>query len=430
VSALATEPARPRPQARPRLLAPPGADPALDSHLARYGPLPALRGRGAELLSAVEASGLRGRGGAGFPTYLKLRSVAAGRAPIVVANGVEGEPASHKDAVLMRVNPHLVIDGAVVAAEITGASQAVIAVGRDAPAAHAAMAAAIDERVRTGGSGPIELVSLPARFVAGEESALVQWLNGGPAKPAFTPPRPFARGVRGRPTLVQNVETLANIALIARHGAGWFRELGSDEEPGSLLVTLSGGVARHGIIELASGTTLRAALDSFGGFREPAQAFLIGGYFGTWVPVARALDARLSETGLRPLGASLGARAIAALPAAGCGLRETARIVEYLAGESAGQCGPCVFGLRAIADALSSLAACDAGAASAVTRLGRLAPQIAGRGACAHPNGATRLVESALTVFADEVAHHVAGVCSARSHEPLLPIPQTLAEWR
>jgi NADH:ubiquinone oxidoreductase subunit F (NADH-binding) len=430
VSVLATERQRPRVEARPRLLAPPGADASLDSHHARYGHLPALRGEGAALLAAIEASGLRGRGGAGFPTHVKLRSVAAGRAPIVVANGVEGEPASHKDAVLMRVNPHLVIDGAVAAAEITGARQVVIAVGRDAPAAHAAMAAAIDERDRTRDRRQIELVSPPARFVTGEESALVQWLNGGPAKPAFTPPRPFERGVRGRPTLVQNVETLANIALVARHGAGWFRELGSDEEPGSLLVTLSGDVARPGITELASGTTLRAALDARGSLPQPAQAFLIGGYFGTWVPVAAALPAPLSEAGLRPLGASLGARSIAALPASGCGLRETARIAEYLAGESAGQCGPCVFGLRAIADALGSLAACDAGAASAVKRLRRLAPQIAGRGACAHPDGATRLVESALTVFADEVAHHLAGVCSARSHEHLLPIPQAAAGWR
>ena len=157
---------------------------------------------------------------------------------------------------------------------------------------------------------------------------------------------------------------------------------------------------------------------------------LLGGYFGTWVPAAEALDAPLSEEGLRPLGASLGARAIAVLPQPSCGLRETARIVDYLARESAGQCGPCVFGLRAIADALHSLAICDAGASAAVARLARLTPQVTDRGACAHPNGATRLVESALTVFADEVAHHSPGVCSARSHEPLLPIPPATGEWR
>ena len=430
MSALATAPARALAQTRLRLLTPAGADPSLDAHLERYGPLPPMRRQASALLAEVEASGLRGRGGAGFPTHTKLRAVAARRGPIVVANGVEGEPASHKDALLMQVNPHLVLDGAVIAAAVTGARRIIVAVGRNAPAAHAALAAAIDERARAGAAGQFELVSAPDRFVAGEESALVQWLNGGPAKPAFTPPRPFERGVRGRPTLVQNVETLANIALIARYGSGWFRELGSAAEPGSLLVTLSGAVARHGITELPSGTTLGAVVDAYGGLSEPAQAVLIGGYFGTWVPLADALAAPLSDAGLRPLGASLGARAIAVLPQARCGLRESARIVDYLARESAGQCGPCVFGLRAMADALGSLAACDAGAPAAVARLGRLAPQVVDRGACAHPNGATRLIESALAVFADEVAHHRAGVCTALAHEPLLPIPAITEEWR
>src|SRR6185312_12009923 len=131
------------------------------------------------------------------------------------------------------------------------------------------------------------------------------------------------------------------------------------------------------------------------GLREPAQALLVGGYFGTWVPASAALGATLSEAGLRPFGAAPGARSISLLPRTRCGLAETARIAAYLAGESAGQCGPCVFGLRAIADALGSIAACDDGAASALTRLRRLTPQVAGRGACAHPTGATRLVESA-----------------------------------
>jgi NADH:ubiquinone oxidoreductase subunit F (NADH-binding) len=430
VSALAVEPTRPRAHAGSRLLPPAGAPVTLAAHVERYGRLPALRGESAALLAAVEASGLRGRGGAGFPTHRKLRAVAAGRDPVVVANGVEGEPASHKDAVLLRSNPQLVLDGAVVAAAGVGAKQIVIAVGRDAASARASMQAAIEERARAGGRERFELVDVPERFVAGEESALVNWLNGGPAKPAFVPPRPFERGVRGRPTLVQNVETLANLALIARSGPAWFRELGSDDEPGSMLVTLGGAVGRPGIAELDSGTTLRAALELCDGFGEPAQALLIGGYFGTWVPAASALDAPLSGAGLRPLGASLGARSIAVLPRTRCGLAESARIAAYLATESAGQCGPCVFGLRAIAAALASIAAADQDAAHSLERLRRLTPQVTGRGACAHPNGATRLVESALTVFADEVRHHLAGACSAHSREPLMPIPQPGADWR
>jgi hypothetical protein len=219
VSATTVERERPRARAESRLLPPSGAPVALAAHLERHGRLPALRGESAALLAAVERSGLRGRGGAGFPTHRKLRAVAAGRAPVVVANGVEGEPASHKDALLMRANPQLVLDGAITAAAAVGAKQIVIAVGRGAASARASMAAAIDERARAGGREQFELVAVPERFVAGEESALVNWLNGGPAKPTFVPPRPFERGVRGRPTLVQNVETLANLALIARAGA-------------------------------------------------------------------------------------------------------------------------------------------------------------------------------------------------------------------
>jgi NADH:ubiquinone oxidoreductase subunit F (NADH-binding) len=420
----------PRTDPRQRLLPPAGASPALAVHLERYGRMPSLRGESAALIAAVEASGLRGRGGAGFPTHRKLRAVAGTRDPVVVANGVEGEPASYKDALLMRINPQLVLDGAAATAAVVGAKQIIIAVGRGAAGAHASIAAAIDERTRAGGRERFELVAVPERFVAGEESALVNWLNGGPAKPTFVPPRPFERGVRGRPTLVQNVETLAGIALIARYGADWFRELGSDREPGSMLATFGGAVRRPGITELESGTTLRAALERCDGFSEPAQALLIGGYFGTWVPAGAALDAPLSDTGLRPLGASLGARSVAALPRTRCGVAETARIAAYLAGESAGQCGPCVFGLEAIAQALGSIASCDRDAADALRRLRRLTPQVTGRGACAHPNGATRLVESALSVFADEIRHHVAGACSARSLQPLMPIPPPTGEWR
>ena len=421
---------RSRVSALPRLLRPAGEPTSLSAHVAQYGGLPRLRGEAEALIADVEASGLRGRGGAGFPTHLKLRAVRAGRSPIVVANGVEGEPPSHKDKLLMRTNPHLVLDGAVAAAAAVGARQIVIAVGRNAASARDSLAGAIAERARAGSREQFELVTIPDRFVAGEETALVQWLNGGPAKPAFVPPRPYEKGVRGRPTLVQNVETLANIALIARHGPGWFRELGSDDEPGSMLVTLGGAVGRPGITELESGSSLRDALERCDGFDESPQALLIGGYFGTWVPAARALDAPLSDAGLRPFGAALGARSLAVLPQQRCGVAETARIADYLARESAGQCGPCVFGLRAIADALTAIATCDSGAAAALKRVRRVAQQVTGRGACAHPNGATRLVESALAVFADEVGHHLSGYCSARSSESVLPVPHGPVEWR
>jgi NADH:ubiquinone oxidoreductase subunit F (NADH-binding) len=379
-------------------------------HRERYGPL-RLDGRG--LVAEVERSGLTGRGGAAFPTAVKLAAVAKGRKPVVVANGTEGEPASGKDAVLMAFNPHLVIDGVLTALAAVGGSEAYLAVSERSHRARAALEGALAERRRE--AEQIRVVETPARFVAGEESALVNLVSGGDAKPTFRPPRPFERGVGGRPTLVQNVETLANLALIARFGADWFRTAGTHSEPGTVLVTASGCLARPGVIEVEPGTPLRALAERCGGLTAEPQAVLVGGYFGTWLG-ADALDLPLLGS-----SAPLGARAIVVLPREACGLGETARVARYLAGESAGQCGPCVFGLPAVADALESIAAARRGAAGALDRQPRLAAQIARRGACAHPDGALRFVESALRVFDREIQLHLSGRCSATHREPVLP---------
>ena len=264
-------------------------------HEERYGPLPELAGHSRSLLAAIEQSGLRGRGGAGFPTAVKLRAVASRRSPIVVANGTEGEPASAKDKVLLRHNPHLVIDGVLAAMAAVGARTAIIAVSLEAYASRASLEAALNERPRA--AKAIRVAAVPERFVAGEESALVHWLNGGDAKPTLTPPRPFERGVRGRPTLVQNVETLANIGLITRYGSDWFNDAGTDEEPGTVLVTIGGAVHRPGVIEVELGTPLRRLIELAGGLTAQPQALLVGGYFGTWIPAAGNLDTPLSESG-------------------------------------------------------------------------------------------------------------------------------------
>jgi len=404
--------------ALPRLLPASGGSHA--AHVDRYGPLPPFR-RPAELLAAVERAGLTGRGGAGFPAAAKLRVVSAGRSPIVVANGVEGEPASVKDKALMRQNPHLVLDGAVSAAAVVGADEVIVAVSRGDRSSSASLRTALAERAPE--AAKIRLVAAPARFVAGEESALVHLLNGGPAKPTFVPPRPFERGVGGRPTLVQNVETLANLGLIARYGPDWFRALGTPDEAGPVLVTIRGAVRAPRVIEAAAGPPLRELVDRCGGCAAPPRALLVGGYFGTWLPARGGLDLPLSEAALRPLGASPGARTIVVLPEGACGIAETARVARYIAAESAGQCGPCLFGLDAIAQALETVAAAGPRAADAFARLGLLEGQIPGRGACRHPDGAVRLVASALRTFADELEAHLGGRRSAAAHEPVLPIP-------
>jgi NADH:ubiquinone oxidoreductase subunit F (NADH-binding) len=415
----------PSPTELPRVLAAVRSDGrpvSLRAHLERRGGLSLRprRGADAELIDLAEASGLQGRGGGAFPVGRKMRAVVAGRrTPVVVVNGAEGEPISSKDEVLLAYDPHLVLDGAAVAAAAVGARTAIVVVGDGSTHALAAVQTAIEEREqRRIDKVAFRLVGAPDRFVSGEETALVNLLNGGPATPTFTPPRPYEQGVRGAPTLVQNVETLAHLALIARHGPEWFRAVGTRDEPGSALVTLSGPVRRPGVYEIPLGLPFGELLEWAGGTLVPASAYLVGGYFGTWIDARQASSLRLLDADLRTAGASLGARAIFVLPETACGVVETARVARYLADESAGQCGPCVRGLDAIARALAQVARADGRPGDG--RLERWLDDVTGRGACRHPDGAARLVESALRVFARERDLHARGTCTGKGR-PLLP---------
>jgi NADH:ubiquinone oxidoreductase subunit F (NADH-binding) len=399
-----------------------GGPAGLAEHLARHGPPPVI-GRGArwreEFIAEVGRAGLTGRGGASFPTARKLRAVASGRdVPVLIANGTEGEPASAKDKVLLAREPHLVLDGAVLAAEMVGARTAIV-VAHDA--VFETVGAAVSERRRA----RLDLVKIKVMtaadgFVAGEASALVNWAGRGIPLPTATPPRVSQRGLGGRPTLVQNVETLAHLALIARHGARWFRSLGTPAEPGSMLVTVIGAVHRPGVYEIDISRPVGEVLEVAGGPAASLAALLIGGYFGTWVDPAVAGPLPFSAAGLRAVGAAPGAGLVAALPADACGLAETARVARYLASESAGQCGPCVFGLDSIAGELEALAA---GRRFEETRLRRWLGQADGRGACHHPDGAVHMVRSALEVFGAEIGRHARGWCRGTRPPGVLPVP-------
>jgi NADH:ubiquinone oxidoreductase subunit F (NADH-binding) len=384
-------------------------------------------------MDVLDASKLRGRGGAAFPTGRKWRSVAAAAGnPVVVVNVAEGEPASLKDRTLGALRPHLILDGAALAAESVAASRAIVYVGRAHASAREALRFAAKERRRFNGDEcRFDIVEAPDRYVAGETSALVNRLNGGPAKPTMTPPRPHEVGVVGRPTLIQNAETMAHIALIARYGADWFRQVGTAQSPGTALVTVLGAVVRPGVIEVDRATTVAAVIAAAGGLATAAQALLLGGYFGTWVPASEAWNLRLDDQELAQHGTSLGCGVVMVLPAASCGISETARILRYLAGESAGQCGPCVFGLDWIASAMerAALGRCDT---SERDRLVRWAGQIAHRGACHHPDGAIRLLESALRTFDSDLALHlVKQPCrSARHASTILPVAPGGTEWQ
>ncbi len=404
-----------------------GDDETLPMHRGLFGPLPLLRAD--ELVDATARAGLRGRGGAGFPTATKLRAVADGRRPrVVVANGAEGEPASSKDELLLTRAPHLVLDGLLLAAVALEANQAIIGVERTRPQAVRAVTAAVAERAAAGlDPVAIQVVPVPGRYVAGEESALVHLLNGGEAKPTV-PPRPFERGVGGRPTLVQNVETLVHLALIARHGPEWFRTVGTVDEPGSTLLTVGGAVARPSVFEVAFGSRFDSLITAAGGETEPVSAYLIGGYFGTWVRRTDVWGRRLAARDLQLIGASLGAGVITALPQSVCGLVETARVMRYLSEESAGQCGSCVHGLAAIADRVDTVAR-SRSTPMMRDELDRWSAMVEGRGACRLPDGAVRFLRSALRTFAEEVVFHQEGRCSATRREVLLPIPHVGRDW-
>ena len=419
MTATAVEDRRTTAPASPRVLT--DAQCCLDEHLARHGPLP-LAGPEA-LLDLIEASGLTGRGGAGFPVHRKWRAVAAGRGrAVVVGNGAEGEPASSKDKTLLAINPHPTLDGLQVAAHAVDAERAYLYVHRDLPLL-SLVRSALEERRRAGVDRvPVRLVAAPPRFIAGEESAVVSRISGGDAMPRSKPPRVFERGVDGKRTLVQNVETLAHVGLLARYGANWFRAVGAQDQPGTMLFTVSGAIANRGVLEAPVGATVGQLVAAAGGVVGVAQAVLLGGYHGTWVPVDDIWTLPLANSVLRPRGWSVGAGVVVVLPAEVCGLVEAVRVLRYLAAESAGQCGPCVFGLGAVSAAMTDLAhrgnsPWDTGE---VERLARL---IERRGACHHPDGSVRFVRSSMTVFADELQLHARGECRATTQAPVLPVP-------
>ncbi|HEY4895543.1 MAG TPA: NADH-ubiquinone oxidoreductase-F iron-sulfur binding region domain-containing protein [Solirubrobacteraceae bacterium] len=411
---------------------------SLPEHLELHGALPAgARGRrrharehGAMLLDEIERSGLLGRGGAAFPTATKMRAVAASRGrAIVVANGAEGEPASLKDRTLMEMLPHMIIDGGLMAAEAVGADELIVCVCESAGAGVESMESAVAERTHGGGPAvKLHLATVPGHYVAGQESALVNYLGGGPSKPTFTPPLPFEQGLRRRPTLIDNVETLAHLALIARHGAPWFRELGTPAQPGSALVTLSGPVAHPGVYEIEHGASLSSLIDAGGGTTARVRAALVGGYAGSWIGAEHLKGVALSKEHLAPHGASLGAGVVLLLSEHACPVAETARVARWMSDQSAGQCGPCVHGLDALATTVAEVAG-GAPGARASERIERLASLTSRRGACGHPDGAVNLILSSLETFAGEFADHARhGPCDACSRAPELPLPDRLLD--
>ena len=398
----------------------------LDAHLARWGALPLVGSQ--QLLGTIDQSGLRGHGGAWFPVGTKWRAV-AGRGrhkPVVIANGAEGEPASGKDRFLLHRSPHLVLDGAAVAAIAVGADRIVVHVTADSVAD---VGRALAERAAGGiDHCTFEVVVAPGRFLAGQESAAVNTINGrNPGLPSFVGIRSVREhGVGGRPTLVQNVETLAHVALIARFGPRWFRSVGTDESPGTVLATVTGRWEAPRIVEVPLGSTLGHSLGIEPDQAAGIQAVLLGGYGGGWLPTATALSMPYTEESARYHGSSIGAGVVLLLPTGVCPLAESARVVRYMEGEGAGQCGPCVNGLALLATSFEHLAYRPRSLRGGFATLATLCGLVEGRGACRHPDGVARFVRTAGDVFGGHVAVHMSGG-PCQTSRPFLPVPAPTA---
>lgn len=388
-----------------------GAD--YQAHLGAHGPIPDIDA--AALVSAVTDSGLRGRGGGWFPTGQKMQTVVRNaqlhhHGSAVICNAMEGEPASTGDQWLSEHQPHLILDGVELAARAVGARHAYVAVHEGG-----SMIGHLQQALAQRPHCEVKIIAAPARYVSSEESALARFISGGPALPTYGQ-RPYAHGVHGRPTLVNNAETLSHVALIARHGAPWFREVGTADAPGTTLVSVGGDVHAPAVIEVPTGAAVSELITAAGGVTGRVMGVRTGGYGGTWAE-ASLLDTQWDPDALRSHGVAVGSGILWPLADGRCGIVESAITFDYLAGESAGQCGVCTFGLSATAQDMVALGRCELDAAGMNRLQARLA-SIPRRGGCVLPDGAVRMAQSALAVFATEAQAHVAGHCSATSPYP------------
>jgi NADH:ubiquinone oxidoreductase subunit F (NADH-binding)/ferredoxin len=379
-----------------------------------------------ELVGLTERMRLRGRGGAGFPFARKVRAVVDSARKrdadrVVVVNATEGEPASWKDKVLLTRAPHLILDGAAVAAAALQACEIVIGI-EDNGAGFESMVHALAERRMP---APTRIVAMPARFISGEGGALVRGINGEIPIPPGRKQRASDFGVDNLPTLLSNAETYAQLAIGARLGPAGYASVGTAEEPGTILLTVGGSAKYPSVVEAPAGVPLKEILRMC---RAPlGPGVLVGGFHGKWLTAAAAEAAQLSWSGMEAVGGGLGAGIILPLGDDTCPLGEATRVVQYLAGQSAGQCGPCRLGLPDVARAFASLAD-GSGGGRAIEAIRATAASVRGRGACSHPDGTAKFVLSALETFADDITAHLKHDGCGQRVLGVLPLPREEGE--
>ncbi|MDA8081350.1 MAG: hypothetical protein M0Z96_07035 [Actinomycetota bacterium] len=370
---------------------------------------------------------LHGRGGAAFPLSLKLAAYEAYRGKlIVVANGSEGEFLSHKDELLMVRHPNLILDGLAILGSALDAKAGYVHINALKRNPQEAMQSALSDRC---GMDPFDIeisTTVPeVGYIAGAESAVISAINRQDGRPQYFPDRPILRGVKKRPTLIANVETLAQLALLARFGATWFSSVGSFGDLGTRLLTVTLANGNYAVLEVIAGTAFSEVFSVMGIQEDQVSCGLLGGYYGQIVDAQRLWKLRVSQPFLKEAGFSLGAGVVALTNC--CPVIETKKVLEYLAAESAGQCGPCYFGLPELSKSWSNLSDGNVSSKS-LSRVTELCDQIIGRGACAMPDGAVLLARSSLSRFRAEILVHQGGNCSYRpTSGRLVPYPSRLA---
>ncbi len=381
-----------------------------------------------EIIAEIKAAGLRGRGGAGFPTGTKWQSVRSSAAEAgsaqFVCNAAEGEPGTFKDRWLMRANPYQVIEGMAIGAFAVGAQEATIALKRRFEPELAAIRRAIEEMTDAGflGTMPIEVLDGPDEYLFGEEKAMLEVIEGNLPMPRILPPYQeglFATSGSPNPTAVNNVETLANVPHIIRHGADWFRRIGTEDSPGTMVFTISGDVATPGIHELPLGTTLRTLLDIAGG---PAEGQVFKALFpgaSAAVITDKMLDTPMSFDAMRKAGSALGSAGFIAYDDSACMVRALLAMSRFLYVESCAQCPACKHGTGAITEILERIED-GKGRRDDVETLGARIQTVTDGQRCALPTGEALLVGSVVEAFADEFAEHLGRDCP-RPRD--LPIP-------
>jgi NADH:ubiquinone oxidoreductase subunit F (NADH-binding)/ferredoxin len=371
-----------------------------------------------ELIGLADRIELRGRGGAGFPFARKVRAVLDScrrqdLPAVIVVNATEGEPPSWKDKALLTRGPHLILDGAALAAAALDAEEIVIGIADDGIGQQSLAAALAERRMPV----PTRIVTVPHRFISGEGGALVRGINGEAHIPPGRKVRSSDNGVGGLPTLLSNAETYSQLAIAARLGPWEYNAVGLPEEPGTVLLTVGGSATAPAVVECPTGTPLSEILSMCGAPTGPGV--LVGGYHGKWISAEAAMTVEVSRKGFAKVGGTLGAGMIIPIGETTCPLGEVAQVTQYLAGESAGQCGPCRLGLPDLARAVTLVAM----GGSALENVRAAAGVVKGRGACSHPDGTARFALSALEIFAGDVEAHANGEGCGKQVRGILPLP-------